>query len=165
MRSRWAPGSSDGALVPVAPHARVGVPQCGGVLPGGTGAQRPGDGQGARPRGVGGQPQRGGESGAVQNLDQLTQADDGSFAHSGGGVGEGEFWADAVSTRCLPSSQAVIKCPRQRCWAATFSRDFSGTFSSVTGTFQGRSAVQTGKAVTELKEPKPLVRGGFVSTR
>lgn len=46
-----------------------------------------------------------------------------------------------------------------------FSRDFSGTFSSVRGTFQGRSGVQMGKAVIELEEEKPLIRCGLLSTR
>lgn len=39
-------------------------------------------------------------------------------------------------------------------------RDFSGTFSSVTGTSEGLSAVQKGKPVTELKDANHLVRAG-----
>ena len=44
-------------------------------------------------------------------------------------------------------------------------RDFSGTFYFVRGTFQGFFAVQTGKAVTALKDAKLQIRVCFISTR
>lgn len=46
-----------------------------------------------------------------------------------------------------------------------YPRDFSGTFSSVTGTSGGLFAVQKGKPVTALKDVKHLVRAGALSTR
>ena len=50
-------------------------------------------------------------------------------------------------------------------WSWGAAGDFSGTFCFVWGTFRGLFAVQTGKPLTVLKEAKPQVRVGLVSTR
>ncbi|MFG7945394.1 1-deoxy-D-xylulose-5-phosphate synthase N-terminal domain-containing protein [Streptomyces cacaoi] len=74
------------------------------------------------------------------------------FAGDGGLVLPGGNSSDA-----LPSREAAF--------GERAARDFSGTFSAVTGTSKRLLAVRKGKPVTALKDVEHLVRAGALSTR
>ncbi|WP_301124474.1 1-deoxy-D-xylulose-5-phosphate synthase N-terminal domain-containing protein [Streptomyces cacaoi] len=63
----------------------------------------------------------------------------------------------AISSDALPSREAAF--------GERAARDFSGTFSAVTGTCKRLLAVRKGKPVTALKDVEHLVGAGALSTR